>query len=79
MTDRECMNEAIKEAEAALLLIDHGIKTHTQVTREMGGGDWEENMELLARENELLSAAGGNRVTMVEREQDEEGDGGDAD
>ena len=65
-----------KEAEAAILLIDRGIKTHTQVTREMGGGDWEENIEQLSRENELLTAAGGNRVTEIaaDAEDDEEED-----
>ena len=63
-----------KEAEAALLLIDRGIKTHTQVTREMGGGDWQENVEQLAYENALLDAAGANRVTQVERGDENEGD-----
>lgn len=43
-----------KEADAAIELISHGIKTHEQVTRELGGGDWQENMEQLARENEML-------------------------
>jgi lambda family phage portal protein len=47
-----------KEAEAAAILISHGIKTHEQVTREMSGGDWEANVEQLAHENELLRAAG---------------------
>lgn len=61
-----------KEAEAAILLIDRGIKTHTQVTREMGGGDWEENIEQLARENALLTAAGGNRVTQVSAGDDDD-------
>ena len=47
-----------KEAEAAILLINRGIKTHEQVTRELGGGDWGDNVEELTRENEMLSAAG---------------------
>lgn len=47
-----------KEVEAAILQTHHGFRTHEQVTREMGGGDWEENAEQLARENELLKAAG---------------------
>ena len=46
-----------KEAEAAVILIDHGIKTHEQTTREMTSGNWEENVEQLARETELLAAA----------------------
>lgn len=65
-----------KEAEAAILLINRGIKTHAQVTREMTGGDWEENIEILADENKRLTAAGGNRVTQVSAgdDNDEKGD-----
>ena len=51
-----------KEVEAAILQTHHGFRTHEQVTREMGGGDWEENAEQLARENELLKAAGSEGV-----------------
>lgn len=47
-----------KEAEAALMLTNRAIKTNDQVTREMSGGDWEENVDQLARENELLAAIG---------------------
>lgn len=47
-----------KEAEAALMLTNRAIKTNDQVTREMSGGDWEENVDQLARENELLTASG---------------------
>lgn len=54
-----------KEANAAITLIDRGIKTHDQVTREMGGGDWTANAEQLARENEMLAAAGGGKITVV--------------
>ena len=37
----------------------HGYKTHQQVTREHGGGDWNENVEQLGPENEALKKAGG--------------------
>ena len=47
-----------KEAEAAIALTTCGVKTHEQITRELGGGDWEENAEQLKLENELLKAAG---------------------
>lgn len=57
--------DPLKEAHAAILLVNHGIKTHDQVTREMGGGDWEANVEQLKRENELLDAAGGNRANVT--------------
>lgn len=55
-----------KEAEAAILLTDCGIKTHEQITRELGGGDWQENVEQLKAENELLSAAGSPKHQMPE-------------
>ena len=47
-----------KEAEAAIALTTCGVKTHEQITRELGGGDWEENVEQLKIENDLLRAAG---------------------
>ena len=50
--ENKVMQIGVKFAD--LLLINHGIKTHEQVTRERGGGDWEENVEQLRRENELL-------------------------
>lgn len=46
-----------KEVEAAILQVHHGFRTHEQVARELGGGDWEENVEQLKRENEMLKAA----------------------
>lgn len=47
-----------KEVKADILAVQHGFKTHEQVTREYGGGDWIENMETLAQEQEILKAAG---------------------
>ena len=51
--------DPLKEAKAAVLLIQNALKTHSQVAREMGGGDWDENVEVLADENHRLEAAGG--------------------
>lgn len=48
-----------KEAKAAIMQVDRGFKTYEQVTRELGGGDWEDNIEQLARENQKLKEAGG--------------------
>ena len=67
--------DPLKEARAALLLIDHGIKTHAQVTMEMTGGDWEENVEQLAKENEMLAKAGGGTVAAMNTGGGEGGDG----
>lgn len=64
-----------REAKAAIMLVDRGFKTHEQVTREIGGGDWENNAEQLQRENELLrSAGGGNYLTNLN---DNENEGGE--
>lgn len=69
--------DPLKEAKAAVLQIQNALKTHEQVTRETGGGDWEENAEQLARENEQLDKAGGGsqdmRVDPNEKDPDEGG------
>ena len=57
--------DPLKEAKAAVLQIQHALKTHEQVTRETGGGDWYENVESLAAENALLAAAGGGSAQMT--------------
>lgn len=64
-----------REAKAAIMVVDRGFKTHEQITREMGGGDWEDNMEQLARENELLKDAGGGNymANLNDAEEDEGG------
>lgn len=69
-----------KEAEAALLLTNCGIKTHEQVTRELSGGDWRSNVEQLRVENELLKAAGSpEHTTIIPDSGEEGGDGGEND
>ena len=49
-----------KEVKADILAVQHGFKTHEQVTREYGGGDWQENVERLKDENKMLMEAGTN-------------------
>ncbi len=61
-----------KEAEAAVIMIDHGIKTHEQVTMETTGRDWEENVEQLTRENQVLKEAGGGRVQVIRASEDDD-------
>lgn len=65
--------DPLKEAQAAVLQIQHALKTHEQVTREMSGGDWDANVEQLAAENKKLVAAGGGnvQVTMNLNEKDD--------
>ena len=57
--------DPLKESNAAVIQLSHGIKTHQQVAREMGGGDWDENVTQLKRENELLRDAGATPVQQV--------------
>lgn len=51
--------DPLKEAKAAVVLTENGFKTHEQVTVEMDGGDWEDNIEQLQRENKALKKARG--------------------
>lgn len=67
--------DPLKEAKAAVLLIQNGLKTHGRSAREMGGGDWDENVEVLKDENRRLDAAGGpsrQETDLHEKEEDED-------
>ena len=69
-----------KEVKADILAVAHGFKTHQQVTREYGGGDWHENVEQLKLENEMLRQAGTNAQADADKfynEPDNEGEEGD--
>lgn len=56
-----------KEVKADILAVQHGFKTHEQVTREYGGGDWQENVERLKDENKMLMEAGTNAPANADR------------
>ncbi len=47
--------DPVKEITAEILAIEQGITTREQATVKMNGGDWNENMDIIARENEKLS------------------------
>ena len=69
--------DPLKEATAAVLKIQHGLKTHEQATMEDSGGDWNVNVEQLAAENEkLMAAGGGSAVQVTVKPDDEEKEGG---
>lgn len=68
--------DPLKEAKADILLIDEGIKTHAEVTREKTGGDWDDNVAQLALENKMLTAAGGKTTQISMTVTDEEENGG---
>lgn len=67
--------DPLKEAKAAALLIQKALKTHGQTAREMGGGDWDENVEIIKDENARLKAAGGTsrqEIDLHEKEEDDD-------
>jgi len=66
-----------KEAKAAIMHVDRAIKTHEQVTREMGGGDWEDNVEQVGAENEKLREAGGGTYMATLADYDSQEDQND--
>lgn len=63
-----------REANAALLMAGRGIKTYKQITRELGGGDWDQNAEQLKIANEKLKDAGAVAATggSFDEEDDDE-------
>ena len=46
--------DPVKEINANILAVEHGFKTHAQVTMEMGTGEWAANAEALKQELEIL-------------------------
>ncbi|PSL09119.1 lambda family phage portal protein [Fusobacterium naviforme] len=61
-----------KEVEAGILMTAHGFKTHEQVTRELGGGDWNENMDQVLIEREKCGDAAVSDVLPSERDPKED-------
>lgn len=49
--------DPLKEANAAVVHIQNGLKTRKQVTTELSGGDWDTNIDILADENKKLKEA----------------------
>ena len=66
--------DPLQEVKAAVMQIQNALKTHEQVAREMGGGDWDENVEQLADEMTKLSEAGVVPTNLDADEDDGEGD-----
>jgi len=65
--------DPLKEAKAAVIMVDQAFKPREQVTREMGGGDWDENVERVVHENEKLREAGGGNYMATLADNDEGG------
>lgn len=47
-----------KEANAAILKINAGLSTRTKEVAELNGGDFEQNVRIIARENKILAKKG---------------------
>ena len=50
--------DPLKEANAAVIRINNGLSTRTRETAELNGGDFEQNVRILAKENKLLKETG---------------------
>lgn len=46
--------DPLKEANAAVIKINNGLSTRTKETAELNGGDFEQNVRIVARENKIL-------------------------
>lgn len=66
--------DPLKEANAAVIRINNGLSTRTRETAELNGGDFEQNIGILAKENKLLAVKGVgiNAQTTEILESDEE-------
>jgi lambda family phage portal protein len=49
--------DPVKEANAAILRVDQGFSTRERETIEITGGNWDENVAQIKRENQLLNDA----------------------
>ena len=46
--------DPLKEANAAVIKINNGLSTRTKEVAELNGGDFEQNIRIIARENKIL-------------------------
>lgn len=66
--------DPLKEANAAILKINNGLSTRSKEVAELNGGDFEQNVRIIARENKILESKGVmfyNGDTSNEFEEDE--------
>lgn len=50
--------DPLKEAKASVLKINNGLSSRTKEMTELNGGDFEQNVRILAKENKLLEEKG---------------------
>ncbi|MDI3534816.1 MAG: hypothetical protein PWQ82_1181 [Thermosediminibacterales bacterium] len=53
--------DPVKEVTAAIMRVEHGFSTREKETTELTGGNWDDNIEQIIRENELLQQARGDQ------------------
>ncbi|NBH27661.1 phage portal protein [Lachnospiraceae bacterium] len=64
--------DPVKEVKAEIMAVQHGFTTHEDATMRLNGGDWNNNMDQLAREYEKLKKVA--PVQLYEDEEDEKED-----
>lgn len=63
-----------KEVKAEILAVQHGFTTHEDATMRLNGGDWNSNMDQLAREYEKLNSIIPRQQVPEEKEEEEKED-----
>ncbi|HEY4534268.1 MAG TPA: phage portal protein [Fusobacterium sp.] len=61
--------DPLKEAKASVLKIQQGLSTRTKETVELSGGDFEQNVRILAKEQKLLKEKG---VVIINAKEEQE-------
>lgn len=71
--------DPVKEVTAEILAVQHGFTTHEDATMRLNGGDWNNNMDQLAREYEKLNKIVPQQEKLVLKEDEEEDEKEDED
>jgi len=61
-----------KEVEAAIMRVKQGFSTRERETYELTGGNWDDNIDQITRENELLAKANSVQQKEVNKDNGEE-------
>ena len=64
--------DPVKEVKAEIMAVQHGFTTHEDATMRLNGGDWNNNMDQLAREYEKLRAVAPVQPLVDEKDEEEE-------
>lgn len=64
--------DPVKEVKAEIMAVQHGFTTHEDATMRLNGGDWNNNMDQLAREYEKLRKIAPTQSFEEEKEEKED-------